>query len=359
MQKTNPYTAFNLANRQEANIAYEQFAVHADSATPLFLSLSKFQQSRALTLAAELVASDYSSVLVFGQQEQEQLKKFSSNLLAKIQQRDTSLIRHVLQDLIDHLEQIEPENLLETSSGFFKRLLTRKKQSMPEMMTHYNKLSKRIDRLGIQLTHAQQDLLNDLQLLGKLYEQNEAYFSEINVYLAAIEIKRQHMTDNVTLAADDVFGQAERDWYMQLEWLDRRLYDLELSRELAIQFSPQIRMIEQTNQLLVDKIQTALLTTIPLWQSQIALILNVNKQQRTMQLEQRMLEAQQQMNDKNNAAFTQTKHTTKEQIHSLKQTQQQLLQALQEALTTEQAIKTQQEPMQPTKKTQRFNPSQR
>lgn len=330
----NPYTAFKATNRHEANVAYEQYAVHSGSATPLFLSLSKFQQSRALSLASELVATDYASVLAFGQMEQEHLKKFSTDMLYQMQLRETGTVRTVLHDLIEQLGQIEPDDFQAEERGLLKRLFARKKQSMQETMTHYNKLSKRIDRLGIQLTHAQQDLLKDLTFLGKLYEHNESYFHDLNVLIAALEIKKQHMEENFTVR-DDVFGQAANDWQMQMEWLDRRIYDLELSREIAIQFAPQIRLTEQTNQLLVDKIQTSLLTTIPLWQSQIAMLLSLHRQQRTMQTEERMLQAQQQMHDKNSATLTHARLSTTQQIDSLKQTQQQLLAALSDTLAAE------------------------
>lgn len=338
MMPSNPYAAFKANNRHEANIGYDQFAVHAEDATPLFLSLSKFQQSRARALADELVATDYPSVLAFGQAEQEQLKKFSTDMLYQMQLRDTGTVRAVLSDLITHLNEIEPNNFQTEQHGFFKRLF-RKKQSIQETMTHYAKLSTRIDRLTIQLTHAQQDLLKDLDFLGKLYEHNEAYFHDINVYIAALELKKQQMDAQFTLG-DDVFGQNMRDWHMQLEWLDRRMYDLELSREIAIQFAPQIRLTQQTNHLLVDKIQTSLLTTIPLWQSQIAMLLNMHRQQRFMQMEERMLQAQQKMHDKHHRTEQQLQLSSAQQIASLKATQQQLLAALDDTLSLEQTLET-------------------
>lgn len=128
-------------------------------------------------------------------------------------------------------------------------------------MTHYNKLSKRIDRLSIQLEHNQNTLLTDYQFLNELYAMNEDYFQEINVFIASLEIKKQHLADVVLpaiekqqLQADDAFKHLElKDLHMQMEWLDRRMYDLELSREVAIQYAPQIRMIQQTNQMLIEK----------------------------------------------------------------------------------------------------------
>lgn len=317
-------------------MAYEQYAVHAESATPLFLSLSKFQQSRALVLANEL-EPHYESVLTFGQATQQELKKFSATMLNQVQKNNNGLVRTVLQDLITHLEQIEPDALLPQESGIFKRLFARKKQPLQQIMTHYTKLGTRIDRLGIQLTHAQQDLLKDLQLLDQLYEHNESYFHDVNVYIAALEIKKQYVLEN-TRPTEDVFGQGERDWQMQLEWLDRRLHDLELSREIAIQFAPQIRVIQQTNQLLIDKIQTSLLTTIPLWQSQIAMLLSLSKQHRHLRDEERLLEAQQKMHDRNSATLRYANDENKQQIASLKDTQQKLLVALEETLTMERAL---------------------
>lgn len=333
----NPFEAFKITNEAD----YEQFAVHAkQTATPLFLSLSPLHQSRALKFAETLTISSFEEVIHFGQNTQQSLKNFSSEMLHQIQKKDSGNVRNVLHDLMRHLEKIDPDALVEEERGLLKRFFSRPKQSVQEVMTIYNKISRHIDRLGIQLTHTQTSLLADLHVLETLYTQNEDYFHEINIYIASLEIKKQYVVEQIIpalqQATDPLMQQRLQDVHMQLEWLDRRMYDLELSREISIQYAPQIRLIQQTNHLLIDKIQTSILTTIPLWQSQIAMLLNLNKQRRAIQNEERMLAVREQMQKKTTAAIEQTSTTARKQIASLKETQQRLLGDIHETLTLEQ-----------------------
>lgn len=346
MRQPNPFETFKSNQTNEMTTASEQFAVHSanDAATPLFSSLNKFNQSKTLQLVENLALENYEAVLSFGQDTQLALKNFSAQMLYQIQKKDVSQVRTVLHDLLMHLEQIDPDALVEEERSLLKRIFSRPKQSTQEVMTQYNKLSKRIDRLGIQLSHAQTSLLQDIQSLDKFYVKNEDYFQEINLYIAALEIKKCLLEQTIPALqkqvadSQDFFDQQQlQDAHMQLEWLDRRMYDLELSREIAIQYAPQIRLIQQTNHLLIDKIQSSILTTIPLWQSQIAVLLNVNKQRRAMQNEQRMLEAHEQMVKKNQSALLHTVSSGQHQLANLKQTQQRLLDEITITLSMEEA----------------------
>ena len=213
-------------------------------------------------------------------------------------------------------------------------------------MTQYNKLSKRIDRLSIQLSHTQSGLLADFQFLNELYKLNEDYFHEINVYIAAAEIKKQHVLDNIlpkleadlVASANPMQKQQLQDLHMQIEWLDRRMYDLEISRELAIQYAPQIRLIQQTNQMLIEKIQSSVMTTIPQWQSQISMLLSMNHQRRAMQSQQRLMDTSDELLRKNGKMIAITSKQSRKQgiqhadVDRFKQTQLQLLQDIEDAL---------------------------
>ncbi|MEG0472139.1 MAG: toxic anion resistance protein [Solibacillus sp.] len=344
----NPFDAFTSSGSTDIQASREQFAVNVanNATTPLFTSLSTVSKQRAVHLAADLPIQQYEQILVFGLPAQEALKKFTSQMLNYIQRKDVSRVGEVLSDLMHHLEEIDPDALVEEEKGFFARIFNRPKQSIQEIMTHYNKLSKRIDRLGIQLSHTQNGLLADYQFLNELYAVNEEYFQEINVYIASLEIKKQHLHEVILptiqqelLENTDPFKQNElTDLHMQLEWLERRMYDLEISREVAIQYAPQIRLIQQTNQLLIEKIQSSIMNTIPLWQSQIAMLLSMNNQRRAMQSQQRLMDASEELLRKNGKMLESTAKGRKraavnhEDIDRFKQTQLRLLQDIEDTL---------------------------
>ncbi|MEG0383670.1 toxic anion resistance protein [Solibacillus cecembensis] len=344
----NPFDAFTSSGSTDIQASREQFAVNVanNATTPLFTSLSTISKQRAVHLAADLPIHQYDQILAFGLPAQEALKKFTAQMLNYIQRKDVSRVGEVLSDLMRHLAEIDPDALVEVEKGFFARIFSRPKQSIQEIMTHYNKLSKRIDRLSIQLSHTQNGLLADYQFLNELYAVNEEYFQEVNVFIASLEIKKQHLQEVILptiqqalFESTDPFKQNElNDLHMQIEWLDRRMYDLEISREVAIQYAPQIRLIQQTNQLLIEKIQSSIMNMIPLWQSQIAMLLSMNNQRRAMQSQQRLMDASEELLRKNGKMLETTSKSSKrptvnhEDIDRFKQTQLRLLQDIEDTL---------------------------
>lgn len=313
----------------------------------VFTSLSQEEQSRALYLASKLDVSRYENVLQFGVEIQQSLKNFTHNMLVHVQRNDTSPIREILHKLVEHLEKINPDDLIETEKNFFQRLFNRSKSSIQEMMSQYNRLSKQIDRLSIQLQHAQKGLLSDMSMLNDLYQLNEDYFHNLNLYIAAGEMKKEDLVKNelpkkaqITQNIDNPIEKQQLiDLNNSIEWLDKRLYDLQISREIAIQTAPQIRMIQQTNQMLIEKIQASVMTTIPLWQTQISMLININNQRRANATTQRMMDTSEQMIQKNAKMIEATAKDTNKQkaishaeIDSFKQTQLQLIESIEETL---------------------------
>jgi len=275
--------------------------------TPVFTSLTEDEQSRALLLASKLDVARYENVLYFGSEIQQSLKNFTHNMLVRVQRNDTSSIRDILNKLIEHLERIDPDDLIEKEQGFFQKLFNRSKSSIQEMMSQYNRLSKHIDRLSIQLQHSQKGLLADMNMLNELYQLNEEYYHNLNVFIAAGEMKKKDLYINQLPKLEQTSLESKNpldkqrlnDLTNSMEWLDKRLYDLQISREIAIQTAPQIRMIQQTNQMLVEKIQTSVMTTIPLWQTQISMLININNQRKVDITSRRLIDSSEQMIHKN------------------------------------------------------------
>lgn len=335
----NPFEAFKNSGSTAAQLAETEFnnALTNRAVSPLFSTLNEMDKSRALTLARELKINTYENVLAFGLSAQQALRDFTANMSVHAERKDHSKIGEVLSQLISYLEQIDPEALLEQSKGFFGKLFSRPKQTVQEVMSHYKKLSKQIDRLAIQLEHAQMGLLRDFNLLNELYKLNEQYFHEVNVYIAAGELKLADAKAKLLPANSEDFisFQQANDEQMAIEWLDRRLYDLQISREIAIQAAPQIRLMQQTNQLLIDKIQASVMTTIPMWQTQISTLLTMNQQRRLMETQEKLLRASDELARKKgrllNMDSGQTRITHAD-IDKFKQTQMQLIRDIEETL---------------------------
>ncbi|MCM3387784.1 toxic anion resistance protein [Ureibacillus chungkukjangi] len=356
-----------MTNNKSSNHPFEEFSNnessfsctsnHYSTDTLVFSSLSEENQSHALLLASKLDASQYENVLQFGSEIQHSLKNFTHNMLIRVQRNDTSPIREILHKLMEHLNKINPDDLIEKEKGFLQKLFNRSKSSIQEHITQYNRLSKQIDRLGIQLEHSQKGLLGDVRMLNELYQLNEDYYHNINMYIAAAEMKKKDLILNqlpkieqaYELSNNPLDKQRLNDLQASIDWLDKRQYDLQISREIAVQTAPQIRMIQQTNQMLIEKIQSSVMTTIPLWQTQISMLIHMNNQRRANITTRRLMETSEQMLHKNTKMLETTAQDTNKQkaitnndVDLFKQTQLELIQLIEETLRV-QAISNEQQ----------------
>jgi uncharacterized protein YaaN involved in tellurite resistance len=214
-------------------------------------------------------------------------------------------------------------------------------------MTKYQKLSTQVDRISIQLDHSKRGLLDDVQMLEQLYDQNKTYFQALNVYIAAAELKRDEILTETIPALrkkaeasnDQMAYQEVNDMAQFLDRLEKRLYDLQLSRQITIQSAPQIRMIQQTNQTLAEKIQSSIMTSIPLWKNQIAIALTLNRQMKAVEAQKQVTATTNELLLKNSEMLkVNSIETAKEnergivEIETLKQTQENLLNTIEETL---------------------------
>ena len=349
----NPFEAFSQTGSDIAQEEQKQFELNQrqNPALALYYSLPSSEQSKALKLTSAIHHNQYETILNFGKEAQEKLSQFTSYMLKHTQKQDIHMTGRLLNDLFTHIDQISPDALMPKETGFFGKLFQKKQASIQEVMTDYTRLKVRIDRLSIQLEHSQHQLLKDYDLLEQLYKMNEDYFRHINAYIAACEWKLNELRTQLLpeleqkaiRTMDPLDEQALRDLHMQIEWIDKRKYDLEISREIAIQSAPQIRMIQQTGQMLIEKIQSSVLTTIPIWQSQIAIILQMNKQRRLAETEQKMIKATDALSRKNKTMYEATKlHTTNQiqntsiDLQKFKETQQKLLKDIEETIYIQQ-----------------------
>lgn len=309
--------------------------------------LTNEEREKATQLASQIPVGNYEAILTYGANAQGELSRFSHKMLDHVQSKDIGPVGDVLKELMDRLGDIDPDDLSDKKQSALGRLFGKVSKSIQETMTKYQKLSTQIDRIGVQLEHSKRGLVEDVKMLDNLYEQNKTYFNALNVYIAAAEIKRDELETEIIpkmrreaeLSNDQMAFQEVNDMVQFLDRLEKRLYDLQLSRQITIQSAPQIRMIQQTNQTLAEKIQASIMTSIPLWKNQIAIALTLNRQKKAVESQKLVTKTTNDLLLKNSEMLKiNSIETAKEnergiiEIDTLKKTQENLIQTIEETL---------------------------
>ena len=264
----------------------EMMAKRAVTTEKLIDRLPEHRQQQAYDLAKQIDEQNMSAVIAYGYNAQKKLSEFSHGMLNKVQLKDTGEIADVLTDLMHQLESSNPRDLT-ASPNIFQKFFGKIKASIAETQARYQKIGTAIDRVAIRLEREKNELLNDNLMLEQLYQKNKDYFEALNIYIAAGELKMQELQEEIIPAAiekakasgDQMDVQTVNDLNQFLDRLDKRTHDLRLTRQMTVQQAPQIRMIQNTNQALAEKIQVSVHTAIPLWENQVMIALTLLRQQ--------------------------------------------------------------------------------
>ena len=322
--------------------------VHSPSEQPrrLLDVLPEENRERAIQLAKQIDPTDQQAMILYGTQAQSKLMNFSHAMIDQVQKKDIGEVGEILSDLMKRLETIKPDELQE-KRGFVSRLFGKVSSTIQETLTKYQKTSTQIDRISVQLTHAKNTLLKDVGMLEQLYEKNKDYFQALNIYIAAAELKIEEMNTKIipelkqkaAQSGDQMAVQEVNDMMQFVDRLEKRKYDLELSRQITIQSAPQIRLIQNTNQTLAEKIQSSIMTAIPLWKNQVAIALALLRQQSAVNAQNQVAKTTNELLLKNSEMLkVNTIETAKANerglvdLETLKKTQENLVTALEETL---------------------------
>ncbi|WP_125980253.1 toxic anion resistance protein [Loigolactobacillus iwatensis] len=322
-----------------------------EQANQLVDRLPEEQQQEAQKLAQQISVDDAQSIMNYGAQAQKKLGEFSQGMLSKVQSQDTGAIGDALSDLMYRLNESSPEELKSGDSNVFKRMFGRVKKSIYETQAKYQKIGAQIDQIAVKLDKQKNNLTNDNRLLEQLYTKNKDYFDALNIYIAAGELKLNETKTTLLPAANkkaqtsgnQMDVQAVNDLTQFDERLDKRIYDLKLAREITIQQAPQIRLIQNTNQVLAEKIQSSINTAIPLWKNQVAVALTLLRQRDAVTAQRQVSETTNDLLKKNSEMLKVSSiETAKENergvvdIETLQKTQNDLVETLQETLKIQQ-----------------------
>ena len=325
--------------------ADEKVIAESKKATPVQVEdtpLSPEEQKMVNAFAEKIDITNSQMVLQYGAASQKKLSDFSETALSRVKTKDMGETGELITSLISELQGFDatteqPKGIF----GFFKKT----SNSIEQLKTRYDSADKNVERIKAQLEDHQVTLMKDITMLDKMYELNLVYFKELTMYILAGKKKLAEVRANDLKAAQEKAqrtqlpedAQAARDLADLCDRFEKKLYDLELTRNVSIQMGPQIRLIQSNDTMMAEKIQTTIVNTIPLWKNQMVLALGIAHSQQAMQAERAVTDATNELLKKNAATLKQgTIEIAKESergivdIETLQQTNKQLIETLDE-----------------------------
>ena len=312
-------------------------------AGPELAQLSPEEQAAVAAFAEKIDITDTNLVLQYGAAAQKNIADFSANALENVRTKDMGEVGDMVSELVVELKGFDAEQERKGLLGLFKKA----SRGTQLMKAKYDKAETNVDKISRQLQSHQIQLMKDTALLDQMYEKNLEYYKQLTMYILAGRqrlAKEQNETLLALQAAAQQSGLAEdaqraNDFANQCQRFEKKLHDLELTRVICLQMAPQIRMIQNNDTLMSEKIQTSLVNTIPLWKSQMVLALGLSHAQKAM-------EAQRQVTDMTNTLLkknadmlkTASVETAKESeravvdLETLQHTNQSLIETLDEVL---------------------------
>ena len=279
---------------------------------------------KAEALAAEIKLNDPSLTTTYGTETMRNISRFADTLLKQVRAKDAGQIGESLNSLLGQVKEFDPRSLADAKPSALERipligsLFNNRKRSL----TRFKTLSGQVDAIAIKLEDTMTSLLRDIEVLEQLYDLNRDFHNELAVYLEAGQIRLKKAREEELPAlmteaeqsTDSMASQKVRDFSEQINRFERRLHDLQLSRTIALQTAPQVRLIQGNDQTLAEKIQTSILTTIPIWKSQMVLALSLQAQQGAAALQKNVADTTNAMLKSNAELLEQATVATAQQV---------------------------------------------
>lgn len=305
--------------------------------------LSKFtpdEQRQIRAVADKIDIKDSNAVLSYGATAQRKVSDFADGALESVRAKDMGETGQVLTSLL-----VELKSNSEEKKTFLGKLFGSAEKNFERLKAQYSTTEANIDRLVKLLEGHEEQLLKDIAQLDKLYDKNKLYFKEVSMYIEAGKLALEK-AKNVTLpeleakakeTGDVEDAQAAQDYADMITRFEKKIYDLELSRTVCLQTAPEIRMVQNSDTIMSEKIRSTIVNVIPMWKTQMVLALNNYHTQKAIEAQHAVTEATNEMLKKNADALHQsTVETAKASergivdIETLQHTNEQLITALDE-----------------------------
>ena len=303
--------------------------------------LSPEEQKAVDDFADKIDVTNSQMILQYGAATQKKIGDFSEAALDKVRTKDLGATGDMIASLVTELKGFDAQEESKGIFGFFKKT----SNSLEALKAKYAKAETNVEKIEGMLEGHQVQLLKDIAMLDKMYQMNMVYFKELTMYILAGKKKLKKTRENDLAAAlakakasnlpED--AQAARDLADMCDRFEKKLYDLELTRNVSIQMGPQIRLIQNNDTMMAEKIQTSIVNTIPLWKSQMVLALGLAHSQQAIEAQRAVTDMTNELLKKNAAALkTGTIEAAKESergivdIETLQATNKSLIETLDE-----------------------------
>ena len=311
-------------------------------------ALTPHERQRVDEIKKEIDFLDPQTDVQYGVGAQRNIADFSQRILGQVRTKDSGTAGELLLELSEKVRNSDVAKI-GNNEGILDKIpfLKSAKDRIRRFQAQYETLEVQVDRIEGELEKARMEMLKDINMFETLYQKNLEYFRELECYITAGEEKvaevRQEtlpgLRQEAAESGDPMAAQVLRDFEDTVNRFEKKLHDMKLSRTIAIQTAPQIKMIQNNDKMLVDKIQTAVLNTIPVWKSQIVIALGLYRQQKTLQMQREITDTTNQLLEKNAELLkTNTLETAKESergiadIATLKKVNDDMIRTIEETL---------------------------
>lgn len=236
--------------------------------------------------------TDSAAIIDFGTAAQKNIADFSDSILCNVRAKDSGYVGELLGELLTNVKIFEPKS---SDGGFLKKLplvssLVGKAETM---MQGYEKVSVQVEKVKTSLQKARMLMMKDVTMLDTLFAKNLEYFKTLELYIRAGEEKMQEMRETTlpklraqaAASSDPMAAQVVSDFESSVERFEKKVHDLKISKTISIQTAPQIRLIQNNDKILIDRVQSAIYNSIPLWKNQMVIALGLANQKKVLEMQ--------------------------------------------------------------------------
>ena len=255
-------------------------------------TLSPAELAKVQAIKDEIDLTDSSTPLSFGAPAQKEIAQFSDSILSKVRTKDAGEVGALLNDLVIKVKGFD---VTKKNSSFLSNIpiIGSLVSKADDMMEGYEKLSVQVEKIQAGLENSKVKMMEDVVMFDTLYQKNLDYFKQLQLYIRAGEEKLEEMRtitlpklrEQAAASGDPMAVQVVNDFEQSVDRFEKKIHDLKLSKTLAIQTAPQIRLIQNNDRVLIDRVQSAIYHTIPLWKNQMVIALGLTRQKEVIELQ--------------------------------------------------------------------------
>lgn len=309
-------------------------------------NLTSAEQQQVDEFVKQIDLTNSAAIMNYGVGTQKKLANFSQKALDNVRTKDMGEVGDMLTNLCTQLKNFDVDEEQKGFKGFFKK----KANKAQELKTRYAKVETNVEEVSNELEKHQVKLMKDADLMDQMYDMNLAYYKELTMYIQAgkkkltqaRETELPELQQQAQKSGQPEDAQRAQDYASQCDRFEKKIYDLELTRTVAMQTAPEIRMVQNSDIVMAEKIQSTIVNTIPLWKNQMVISMGLEHANEAAKAERQVNDMTNELLKKNAQSLKQaTVETAKESergivdIETLKETNQTLISAMDEIINVQ------------------------